>query len=91
MYNYKKCKIMKGKINRLTLLLALMLPTLAHAISGHYNDAGGGNYWCNVQRMTSVNDNAASIHLGHVSAGVYFIEAITIDGHRVVKQIIKQS
>jgi len=40
--------------------------------------------------MTQVNDYATSISLGHVSAGVYFVEATTVDGYRIVKQIIKQ-
>ena len=38
------------------LLLALMLvPVAAQAISGHYTDAGGGTYWCNVY-VSSVSD-----------------------------------
>ena len=43
-----------------------------------------------VQRLSHVNENAVSINLGHVAAGVYFVEATTLDGNRVVKQIIKQ-
>lgn len=49
-------KIMNSKINRLALLLALMmLPVMAHAVSGNYSDAGGGTYWCNVY-VSSVSD-----------------------------------
>ena len=43
-----------------------------------------------VAHLSQVNENAASISLAHVSAGVYFVEAMTTDGYRVVKQIIKQ-
>ena len=43
-----------------------------------------------VARLTQINDNAVSINLNHLAAGVYFIEATAIDGYRVVTQIIKQ-
>ncbi len=43
-----------------------------------------------VVRLSQINENAVSISLDHVSAGVYFVEAMTTDGYRVVKQIIKQ-
>lgn len=33
----------------MALVMAMLLPSLSsHAISGHYNDPGGGTYWCNV-------------------------------------------
>ena len=43
-----------------------------------------------VVRLSQINENAVTISLDHVSPGVYFVEAITNDGYRVVKQIIKQ-
>ena len=47
----------------------------------------GGNI---VARASQMGDNAMSISLNHVASGVYFVEAITNDGYRAVKQIIKQ-
>ena len=43
-----------------------------------------------VVRLSQINENAVTSSLDHVSPGVYFVEAITNDGYRVVKQIIKQ-
>ena len=43
-----------------------------------------------VQRVSQAGDHVVSINLSHVSAGVYFVEATTTDGYRVVKEIIKQ-
>ena len=44
----------------LTVIVAMLLPVDASAISGTYNDAGGGTYWCNVY----VHDIAASKSYG---------------------------
>lgn len=36
-------------IIQLSLILTMLLtPLAASAISGHYSDPGGGQYWCNV-------------------------------------------
>ena len=52
---------MRSKFNRLALMLTLLLlPMLAHAVSGDYNDKGGGTYWCNVY-VSSVSDGKSSL------------------------------
>ena len=40
---------MKRFVLLILLLVTMVLsPVAVHAISGHFNDPGGGTYWCNV-------------------------------------------
>ncbi|MBR1935641.1 MAG: hypothetical protein IJ835_06285 [Muribaculaceae bacterium] len=32
----------------LSIIVALSMPTAARAITGYFDDSGGGRYWCNV-------------------------------------------
>ena len=71
----------------------IVTPTLVQDAIQVRSDALLGSvtvYSVIVAHLSQINENAVSINLEHVSAGVYFVEAMTIDGHRVVKQIIKQ-
>ena len=43
-----------------------------------------------VARVSRIGDNAAQVDLSRLDAGVYFVEAVTATGNRVVKRIVKQ-
>ena len=43
-----------------------------------------------VARQTRINDHVVTVSLDHVASGVYFVEATTTDGYRIVKEIIRQ-
>ena len=44
---------------------------------------------CLVEHRKRVNDDAVTINLSHLPAGVYFVEAVAQNGYRVVKRIVK--